>query len=85
MAAELIEQATQFGVAGLMGVLWVWERRLSQKREAQLSETHRRLQQQGMELAELVELVRANTRAVERFEQTQARLCSLLEKMESRK
>ena len=40
MPDPMIQQLTQFGVAGLMGVLWVWERLHSRKRERQLSEAH---------------------------------------------
>jgi hypothetical protein len=81
MPTEIIQQLTQFGVAGLMGVLWVWERLLSRQRERQLTEVHERILAERQELHELVELVRRNTAAIERFEQTQTRLQELLERM----
>ncbi len=81
MPAELFQYLTQFGVAGLMGLLWVWERFMSRKREAQLNETHRHLTDQQQELRVLVKLVRQNTRAMVRFDQTQTQLKELLEKM----
>lgn len=81
MPENAIQQLTQFGVAGLMGVLWVWERLFSRRRERQLSEAHERLMGQREELHELFELVRRNTQAVERFEQTQIQLTELLERM----
>lgn len=34
MLSDALSMFTQFGVAGLMGALWVWERMLSRKREA---------------------------------------------------
>ncbi|MEX0745364.1 MAG: hypothetical protein WD118_07150 [Phycisphaeraceae bacterium] len=84
MIIEWISQLAQFGVAGLMGALWVWERRLSRRREAQLDATHQRLIAQKQELRVLLRLVNHNTRAIERFDHTQVRLNQLLEKMHDR-
>ncbi|MCC7193374.1 MAG: hypothetical protein IT444_11385 [Phycisphaeraceae bacterium] len=81
MPAEMMQQLAQFGVAGLMGVLWVWERLHSRRREEQLSEAHERILSERQELHEMVELVRRNIGAIERFEQTQTRLQQLLERM----
>jgi hypothetical protein len=81
MTVDAIQPLTQFGVAGLMGLLWVWERLMSRRREAQLHEAHLRLQQQHHELGVLVKLVRRNTRAIARFDRTQLQLKELLEKM----
>ncbi|MCE9590157.1 MAG: hypothetical protein K8S99_06500 [Planctomycetes bacterium] len=81
MSPEIVEHFTQFGVAGLMGVLWVWERLMSRRRERQLSETHERLMAQREQLSALLDLVKHNTQAVERFEQTQVRLIELIDRM----
>lgn len=81
MTADVIQPLTQFGVAGLMGLLWVWERLMSRKRETQLNEAHVRLEHQHHELSVLVKLVRQNTRAIVRFDRTQLQLKELLEKM----
>ncbi len=81
MPVEFLQPLTQFGVAGLMGLLWVWERLMSRRREAQLNEAHHRLMNQHHELSVLVKLVRQNTRAMVRFDQTQLQLKDLLEKM----
>ena len=81
MPVDAIQPLMQFGVAGLMGLLWVWERMMSRKREAQLNEAHVHLQNQQHELCVLVKLVRQNTRAIVRFDQTQMQLKILLEKM----
>ena len=81
MPTEMIEPLTQFGVAGLMGVLWVWERLLSRRRERQLSEAHDIITSERHELHELFDLVRRNTQAIERFQQTQNQLQDLLERM----
>ncbi|MFP4144564.1 MAG: hypothetical protein ACLFV3_05425 [Phycisphaeraceae bacterium] len=81
MLAEAIAPLAQFGVAGLMGALWVWERRLSQKRETQLDAAHGSLLRQRQELRVLVKLVRRNTQAMQRFDDTQKQLKELLERM----
>lgn len=79
---ESIENVTQFGVAGLMGALWLWERIYSRKREQELTQTHQRLTTQQQELHILIDLVNRNTVAIERFEQTQQRVADLIERIE---
>ncbi|MEX2212939.1 MAG: hypothetical protein WD768_02350 [Phycisphaeraceae bacterium] len=79
MPTDLIQSLTQFGVAGLMGLLWLWERTLSRRRDQQLNETHERLMRERDALRVLIRLVRRNTEAIERFERTQARLVRVLE------
>ncbi|GAB4109670.1 MAG: hypothetical protein Kow00105_18420 [Phycisphaeraceae bacterium] len=81
MPIDAIQPLTQFGVAGLMGLLWVWERSMSRKRETQLNEAHAHLHRQYHELNVLIRLVKQNTRAIVRFERTQIQLKQLLEKM----
>lgn len=83
MSLESIESLTQFGVAGLMGLLWTWERWFSRRRERELSEAHQRLVGQREALDTLIGLVQRNTEAIERFENTQQRLNTLLERMQS--
>jgi len=80
MDPTTIEPLTQFGPAGLLGALWLAERWLSRRRETQLTEAHERLVTQKHELDALLLLVKQNTAAIERFEQTQQRLLQLLEK-----
>ncbi len=76
--SETIDALTQVGAAGIMGMLWVWERLLSRRRERQLSDAHDRIMQQREQLKVLIRLVRRNTQAIERFEQTQAQLSQVL-------
>ncbi len=76
---ELLEFLTQFGVAGLMGLLWVWERTLSRRRERQLDEAHTLLRDDRKAIVLLIDLVAQNKAALERFEYTQVRLHSALE------
>jgi len=81
MQIEAIQALTQFGVAGLMGILWIGERSLSRRREAQLDQTHARLMKQREELKALLDLVDRNTHVIARFDQTQRHLKQTLEKM----
>lgn len=81
MTPEMIDALMQLGVAGVIGVLWVWERLLSRRREQQLSEAHNRLMQQKEHLAVLIKLVHRNTRVIERFEQTLSQLGQVLEQV----
>ena len=70
MIRDIVELLVQFGVAGLMGTLWVWERTLTGKRERQLNDTHNRLMAEREQMKLLVRLVRRTTRAIERFDRT---------------
>jgi len=67
-----------FGAAGLMGVLWIWERRLSRTREAQLTQAHDRLMSERGLTRLMVSLVRRNTAALSRLQVTQDQLVGLL-------
>jgi len=69
----------QFGAAGLIGLLWIIERRFGQKRERQLDESHGTIMRQRQELAALLSVVRENTKAISRLEQSQRHLIRLLE------
>jgi len=69
----------QFGVAGLMGMLWIWERTHSRKRDQQLSEAHAQLVRRDEQYRLMLLLVRKNTRALVEFERTQRRLAHILE------
>ncbi len=79
---ESFQNLTQFGVAGLMGALWLWERLYSRRRESELTQAHQKLTAQQQELSILIDLVNRNTAAIERFEQTQQRVADLLERLE---
>jgi len=79
MPHDLIQSLVQFGVAGLMGILWVWERQYSRLRERQLTQTHDKLAAERQHLKVLAAMVQQNTRALERFEHTQSRLLAVLE------
>ena len=75
------ESLLEYGVAGLMGALWFWERSHSRKRELQLSEAHERLMERDRELEAWVELVKQNTRAMVGFERGQRRMMEVLARL----
>ena len=81
MVEEIVRYAVQFGVAGLMGILWVWERMSSRKYEIRLAEAHKKIIDQEQNISILINLVKQNTHAIERFEQTQRELNNLLRVM----
>ncbi len=83
MPTDLLASLTQFGVAGLMGALWIWERAYSRRREQQLTQTHNRLMSNQEQLEVLIKLVRQNTAALERFDRTQLQLTQTLERMKA--
>lgn len=55
---------SSLGAAGLMGVMWLWERRNSQKREQQLDDAHARILADRLQLDLLADLVRQTTAAI---------------------
>lgn len=75
---ELLGSVAQFGVAGLIAVMWLVERRSALAREKELSEAHGRVMSQKVELDALIEVVRENTRAVAALEGGQRELTALL-------
>lgn len=74
MDGEITTILSQFGAAGLMGLLWITERRHAALRDRQLTEAHRVLVARDSEAAALLGIVRDNTRAIVTLEQTQRRL-----------
>jgi hypothetical protein len=60
------------GSAGMMGAMWLWERRASRQREQQLDEAHQRIQADRVQLEQVITAVRQNTQAL-------TRLCTMLE------
>lgn len=79
METEIISQLTQLGVAGLMGMLWIMERRYSSQRERQLTEAHTQLISKREQIAELVKVVTDNSVALNSLERVQAQLIGACE------
>ena len=78
--AAPLDNLTSFGAAGLMGVMWLWERHTSRKREDQLDEAHVRVLGDRVQLEELMDVVRQNAEAVARLCTTQDQLLRQLER-----
>ena len=73
-----VTDLANFGAAGLMGAMWLWERRLSRTRERQLSEAHQRILRDEQRLDWLAQVVDHNTAAVTRFAETQRQMTETL-------
>ncbi len=67
----LVSDLASFGTAGLMGAMWLWERKLSQTRERQLSEAHSRIVRDEERLEKFTQVVEQNTTAIARFNEIQ--------------
>lgn len=73
-AMPLLDNVASFSVAGLMGAMWLWERRNSQTRERQIDEAHQRILSDRVQLNELMQVVRQNAEAVSRLGAAQEQL-----------
>ncbi len=71
----IMSDLASFGTAGLMGAMWLWERRLSRTREQQLSDTHERILRDEQRLSKLTQVVEQNTVAITRFTEIQREVC----------
>ena len=77
-----IDSVASLGAAGLMGAMWLWERRTSQKREQQLDEAHARILGDGVQIDQLISVVRQNAEAFARLCTTQDQLLRKLDRDE---
>ncbi len=66
-AAPIVSDITSFGVAGMMGAMWLWERRQSRQHEDQLDQAHARIVSDRVQLDVLMDVVKRNTEAVTRL------------------
>lgn len=73
VVAPVMPDLAGLGSAGLMGAMWLWERRASRTREQQLDEAHQRILADRALLEQAFTVVRQNTEAL-------TRLCTLVEK-----
>ena len=81
-AGAPIDTVASLGAAGLMGAMWLWERRTSQKREQQLDEAHARILGDRVQLDQLMSVVRQNAEAIARLCTTQDQLLRRLDRDE---
>lgn len=77
---QLAEALTSLGAAGLMGGMWLWERRTSRAREQQLDEAHARILGDRLQLEALLDTVRDSTEALVRLAASQDQLLRSLRK-----
>ena len=84
MDAEVLASVTQFGVAGLIGWMWITERRAAAAREKQVDEVHDRLMRERRELELMMEVVRENTRALSAVEAGQRAVADAVERLGAR-
>jgi hypothetical protein len=64
----------QFGLAGFMGAMWLWERHTSRKREEQIDEAHARIVSDRVLLDQLIAVVKHNAEVMSRLSATQETL-----------
>ena len=81
---DALSQLTSLGAAGIMGVMWLWERRMSRQRDQQLDETHERIIGDRVQLDQLIEVVRGNAEAMTRLTSVQDQLVRTLEQRSTR-
>ncbi|MFO0830632.1 MAG: hypothetical protein U0637_02195 [Phycisphaerales bacterium] len=77
MEPSLLASFAQFGTAGLVGWMWLTERRGAAQRDKQLSEAHERLMQERASLEALLTAIRENTRVLAQIEGGQRTLISI--------
>ncbi len=75
---ESLMQFTSLGSAGLIAAIWFIERRHSELRDKQLTESHQRILEQRTQVDALMEVVRENTRAITALETGQRALADKL-------
>ncbi len=78
MSEAILQSLTEFGAAGLIGMMWLIERGRGAKRDRQLDDTHRRLMAQRRDLMLWMRLVERNTRALKALEVGQREAIRLL-------
>lgn len=78
MPPESIAALAQLGAAGLIGWLWLVERRSAVDRERELREAHAALVDERRQVDVLVRVVEANTRALAAVEAGQRELAGVI-------
>ncbi len=78
---EIATSIAQLGAAGLIGWMWLAERRAGAARETQLREIHDHLRQERLQIAALLSGVQDNTRALAALEAGQRAIAAAMERM----
>ncbi len=84
METELANVAAQLGAAGIMGVMWLAERRAGAVREKHLAEAHDRLMAERTSLDVLLRAVESTTRVLGAIEAGQRQLLDVLTRRAAR-
>jgi len=75
---DAVKELASLGAAGMMGAMWLWERRNSRTRDQQLTDAHARIVRDEQRLGSLIEVVEHNTAALARFTETQQHIRQVL-------
>lgn len=78
MESDVTGMVAQLGAAGLMGWMWLSERRAAGLREQQLAQAHERLMQERNNLEVLLRAVESSTRTLTALEVGQRQVVELL-------
>lgn len=78
---ELIEALSQLGAAGLIGLMWLTERRAAASRERLLEEAQAELRAGQTTLASVLAVVRQNTEALGALRASQAATARAIERL----
>ncbi len=68
----------QFGVAGLMGALWWWERKYSRQREDELTQAHQAIMDTREHLQAVLDALQGNTKVISDFTAVQNEILRVL-------
>jgi len=79
-STDALTQLTNLGAAGVMGAMWLWERRNSQKRDEQLDDAHTRILGDRVQLDQLIEVVKTNVEAITRLSSLHDQLLRTLDR-----
>lgn len=78
MEAEIASAVAQLGAAGLIGWMWLSERRSAAEREKQIGEAHDAVLRERTKLDALLAALEHNTRAMTAVELGQRRLAEIV-------
>lgn len=79
MDPQLLTTAAQFGVAGIIGWMWLTERQSARDRDDQLGRAHALLSESQKHVDVLLKALDDNTRAIVTLEGTQRRLIDAID------
>ncbi len=83
MDVELAAAVAQFGTAGLIGWMWLTERRAASDRDRQVSELHERILQERECITACLDALKDNTRAITALEGTQRVLAQAIGQLQA--